>query len=105
MNSLAPFLQVNVWNTTTWRKLCVLDLGRGSSREEQGVDIVSCCALGRSGTVVAGSYDKSLRVWRLPIQDQVVRNFSPFCPILFTLLTDLWHLLLFSISSIFGLIF
>ena len=62
---------VNVWDTTTLRKLCVLDLGRGSSKEESGVDVVSCCALGRSGTVVAGSYDKSLRVWRLPLQDSV----------------------------------
>jgi hypothetical protein len=62
---------VNVWDTTTLRKLCVLDLGRGSSKEDAGVDVVSCCALGRSGTVVAGSYDKSLRVWRLPLQDSV----------------------------------
>ena len=30
-----------------------------------------CCVLGRSGTVVAGSYDHSLRVWRLPLHVSV----------------------------------
>jgi len=60
---------VNVWDTTTLRKLCVLDCGRSSNTADPGVDVVSCCALGRSGTIVAGSYDKSLRVWRLPIYE------------------------------------
>ncbi len=59
---------VNVWDTTTLRKLCVLDCGRRLNGDP-GVDVISCCALGDGGTIVAGSYDKSLRVWRLPLHE------------------------------------
>ena len=35
------------------------------------------------------------------VMENVVRNFSLLCPILFLLLTDLWHINHFSISSTF----
>ena len=56
--------KLNVWNTTTLSKVVMLQLEETDDPRES---VVSCCALGRSGTIVAGSYNRNLYVYKLPI--------------------------------------